>query len=103
MQLTETTNYIPLKKSYKLNDNTGVEESNTDCLISYYIEVTKNQNLTCTVNLRVYGYDDGFDLVNKITTGQLANSSVTISIPSGVKYIRIQSFKGISPVIIIVN
>lgn len=107
VQLTETTNYIPLKKSYKLNDNTGVEESNTDCLISYYIEVTKNQNLTCTVNggnyLRVYGYDDGFDLVNKITTGQLANSSVTISIPSGVKYIRIQSFKGISPVIIIVN
>ena len=107
IQLTETTNNIPLKSGYKLNDATGVEESNASCLISDFIKVTEGQSLTYSVTrggyLRVYGYDNNFSLSTKIVTGSDVGTSTTFTIPSGVTYIRLQSYHGESPATIIVN
>ena len=107
MQLTETTNSIPLTSGYKLNDSTGLVEEKSNCLISDFIKVTEGQNLTYSVTggdyLRVYGYDTNFSLSNRIVSGASVGNSSTFTIPSGTTYIRLQSYNGQSPATITVN
>ena len=83
-----------------------MEKYLVNSFLSYYVKVTENQNLTCTVNgsyIRIYGYNDSLNLSNKIITGVDNYSSVTITIPSGVAYIRLQSYLGDLNATIVVN
>lgn len=107
IQLTETTNSIPLINGYKLGDHTGIVEEKSGCFISDFIKVTEGQNLTYSVvngdYLRVYGYNTNFNLCNEIVTGANSGNSTAFTIPSGVTYIRLQSFNGKSPATITIN
>lgn len=107
IQLTETTNSIPLINGYKLGDHTGIVEEKSGCFISDFIKVTEGQNLTYSVvngdYLRVYGYNTNFNLCNEIVTGANPGNSTAFTIPSGVTYIRLQSFNGKSPATITIN
>lgn len=102
IELTEPTTVISMLSGYELNKNTGVVETKNDCCISEkYIKVNVGDSYTLSGVAsnsypRVFGfnYDSEYSLSNRILTGDdmAKATSVTFTIPSGVEFIRIQTY-----------